>query len=308
MCTRGDSMLVGKGVEPMHCHTDKPVGIGPVDAWKRGRRRYFLALLTTFVGVLSAFVPSIVVWLQTGLWHMNVIYKYTNPFQRLVSAHAITGLALLGLFAAQAYAGIMGKPGSRSRTFHRIAGKFIITPLLVLCLGLAAATEIAANLCCQEYGFGTTALATTILVCFLLGLRAAKQKRLEAHKDWMMWTTVLTCQVGLARIGMFAAQPFYKCDTFLSDWPFAASVWLSNLVAFFCLRSVGRFGWRYKANLFLFAFQSVIGMYVVASAITFECPPERILLGGHDNVTRPTHRRALGMAAMKQLVAWAHSS
>ena len=144
-------------------------------------------LFVSFVAVGLAFVPSIVKWLQTGVWHMNPIYSFTNPFQRLVGAHAISGLLLLALFFVQVFAGVTGSPGSRRRVYHRRIGYFIIAPLMFITLGIATATEVMANLCCQEFGFETTLIATVILICFTLGLRAARQKRIPEHKDWMCW-------------------------------------------------------------------------------------------------------------------------
>ena len=58
-----------------------------LDKWARGRWWYVNTLFVSFVAVGLAFVPSIVKWLQTGVWHMNPIYSFTNPFQRLVGAH-----------------------------------------------------------------------------------------------------------------------------------------------------------------------------------------------------------------------------
>ena len=216
---------------------------------------------------------------------MNVIYPYTNPFQKLVSAHAISGLALLGLFAAQVTSGVTGQPSSGRRVYHRVAGNYVVAPLILLCLGLAAVTEIMANLCCQDPQFSTTLLAIFILSTFGLGFRAAKQKRWDAHKDWMMWATLLTCHVGITRIGMLVMQPLYRCDTFLSDWPFVFSTWLSNLAATICLRAVGRLSRRHKANLFLWLVQMLMGGYYLASAIAFECPADRIAGAGAGNTS-----------------------
>ena len=243
-----------------------------LDKWARGRWWYVNTLFVSFVAVGLAFVPSIVKWLQTGVWHMNPIYSFTNPFQRLVGAHAISGLLLLALFFVQVFAGVTGSPDSRRRVYHRRIGYFIIAPLMFITLGIATATEVMANLCCQEFGFETTLIATVILICFTLGLRAARQKRIPEHKDWMMWTVLLTSEVGFARIGMYIAQPFYKCDTFMSDWPFVSSIWITNTAAFICLKSVGRFGWKYKSNLFIWFLQAAVGGYSLVSAIMFECP------------------------------------
>ena len=86
-----------------------------------------------------------------------------------------------------------------------------------------------------------------ILTTFVLGFRAARQKRYAEHKDWMMWTVLLALSAGGSRIGMYAMQPFYHCDTFNSDWPFLISIVYTNTAAFICLRAVGRFGWQYNA-------------------------------------------------------------
>ena len=258
------------------------------EAWSKGRRWYGAVLITTFVAVGAAFVPATFVWLRDGTWHMNVIYPFTNPFQNLVSAHAISALLMLGLFIVQAATGVFaGEAASTRRIYHRAVGKWVLTPLLFVSLGLASAAEVAANLCCQEPSFETILISIVIFTTFTLGLRAARQKRYAAHKDWMMWTVLLTCQVGLARIGMYIVQPFYRCDTFKSDWPFVFSVWLSNLAAFVCLRSVGRFGWQYKANLFLWLMQAVIGVYMVVSAVEFQCPSEVMQLATIENATAP---------------------
>ena len=86
----------------------------------------------------------------------------------------------------------------------------------------------------------------------------------------------------MTRTGMYATQPFYACDTFLSDWPWASAVWLSNLAAAICLRSVGRLSLRYKVNLFIVCFQGVIGVYAIISGMMFECP---VVGGGSENAT-----------------------
>ena len=254
---------------------------GTAAAWSRGRRVYGLTLLASFLGVGAAFVPSTIEWLRNGIWHMNVIYKFTNPFQRVVSWHAITGMGLLVLFALQVFSGVTGSPGGRRRMYHRIAGYFVVTPLIVISLGLASASEVAANLCCQEFQFQTVLITIIIFITFSLGIRAVRLKRFAEHKDWMMWTVLITSQVGFARIGMFVMQPFYRCDPFLSDWPFVFAVWLSNIAAFICLYSVGRIGCRYKANLFLLILQAAIGTYSAVTAMLFECPT--VMVG---NVTR----------------------
>lgn len=251
-----------------------------VDAGSSGSTTVLVTMLVVFVATGAAFIPSTMTWLDTGVWHMNVIYKYTNPFQRLVNIHAISGLAMLVLFAVQVTTGVTAKVGPTRRKFHRLVGLFLITPLLLLTVGIASATEIAANLCCQEFGFHTTLITAVIGTTFLLGLRAAFQKRIDDHKDWMMWAVLLTTEVGLARLGMFAAQPYYQCDTFLSDWPFVVSTWLTNIAAFVCLRAVGRFGIKHKANLFLWLLQASVGTYAIYGAIMFECPEDRIMILG----------------------------
>ena len=107
-----------------------------------------------------------------------------------------------------------------------------------------------------------------------------------------MWTTVLTCQVGLARIGMFVTQPFYTCDAFNNYWSYFIAVWLSNLAALCCLTSIGRFNMNYKANVFLFCFQATFTAYLLYEAIMFQCPPT--MGGAEANLTAAAvgHRTA----------------
>jgi uncharacterized membrane protein YozB (DUF420 family) len=247
-------------------------------AWQRGKKAYHLAMVVLAIAVIVAFLPAVVAWLFTGTWFMNVMLQDTsNPFQRLVSAHAVSALIMLGLLIAQVTTGATGKPGDDRRVYHRLIGRFVLAPLIVFCLCLSAASEVMANLCCQEFSFMTMLTTAIIFVTLWLGLRAAKRKRYAEHKDWMLWTILNISATGTTRIGMYVVQPFMECDSFLSDWPFFLSALLSIIVAYVCLSSTGRLTRKHKSNLFMFTIIVVVGCYALASSLMFECPADRIL-------------------------------
>jgi len=265
-------------VDPSDCKLRTPGGVLPAPsatAWVRGRSTYLLALLACGFAVTLAFIPAVAFWLVHGVWYMNVAKpEVANPFQRLVNAHAISALAMLVLLVAQVATGATGAPGDGRRKYHKWIGQYLLAPLLVICLSLSTAAEIAANLCCQEFSFITMLTTALIFTTFGLGFRAAKLKRYSEHKDWMLWTIVLTSLTGLSRVGMYVAQPFMECDSFKSDWPFFVAALLATITAFVCLRSVGRLKREHRANRALLAIHVLVGCYALLNSLLFECPGE----------------------------------
>lgn len=241
------------------------------ESFERGKQAYGLCLIVMFAAVLLSFLPAVVTWLTHGVWYMNVIKKaHVNPFQKLVSAHAILALALLGFLVAQVATGATGKPGDERRAYHRIVGRYILSPLLIITLLFAVAAEISANMCCQEFSFFTMLTALVIMVTFSLGIRTARQKRYAEHKDWMLWTIVVTSGTGLSRVGMYVVQPYFECDSFLSDWPFFIAIFLSGVTAVICLYSIGRLYLR--MNVAMVLVHVVVGSYAFVSSVMFSCP------------------------------------
>lgn len=259
-------------------------------AWARGKKQYALTLMFVFIGILGSFMPAIIVWLETGEWYMNVVTRdHQNPFKRLVNAHAITALVMLGMLVAQVFTGVTGKSTDDRRAYHRVIGKFVLAPLLVISLSLAALSEMMANSAGADFSFITMLTVAVIFTTFGCGYRAALKKRYAEHKDWMLWTIILVSETGMTRIGMYAAQPYMNCDAFLSDIPFFVSVVLATLTAWTCLRSVDRIGRKYKANVALFIIHIIIGGYALASSAMFECPENRLLVRPVNTTIKAAH-------------------
>ena len=249
------------------------------DAWAKGKKNFGFTLFVVFLAITASFAPAVVVWLQTGVWYMNVITQdFKSPFQRLVSAHAITALVMLGMLIAQVFTGITGVSTDDRRAYHRVIGKYVLAPLLVISLSLAALSEIMANIHGQHFSFITMLTVCVIFTTFSCGYRAALKKRYAEHKDWMLWTIIMVSETGMTRIGMYAAQPYMNCDAFLSDIPFFVSVLLATTAAWICLRSVDRIGRKFRANLALFAIHLMVGAYALVSSFMFECPADRLLV------------------------------
>jgi hypothetical protein len=241
-------------------------------AWARGKRTYGVVMLGLGFVVFGSFLPAVIAWLIDSTWYMNVVRRdFVNPFQWLISAHALTALFLLAMLIAQVYTALTGKPGDMRRTYHRFVGKYVGALIMVSAL-FALAAETAANICCQEAGFMTLILMPLITITLGLGLRAAKEKRYAEHKDYMMWLVLIIASTGTVRFMMYILNPLMKCDPFLSDWPILLAVILSAIIAFLCLRSIGRIGLRYKTNLVYFGVHALYIANAAVSVALFECP------------------------------------
>ena len=86
-----------------------PVVDPATSAWTKGKPVYSLTMLALGIIVSGSFTPAVVAWFMTGTWYMNVVLRdFVNPFQRLISAHAISALLMLAMIIAQVYTGITG--------------------------------------------------------------------------------------------------------------------------------------------------------------------------------------------------------
>jgi hypothetical protein len=255
--------------------------------WEKGRKWYGMSLMSVFIVAGLAFTPATIGWLATGIWRNNVFYTdgYFNPYQKVVTAHALTAILMLGLFIAQGISGIWGgDKDSKKRKYHRTMGKYVLSPLVVISCILAVTSELLANACCQEPDPTIVIFAAMIFFGFVMGIRAAIQKRFADHKDHMMWSILISCGVGLTRFFTYVTAPFYPCVNTPyglprgtpgspSLLPFLIATIFGLTVAFVALHSIGRFNWKTgKHNLIIWGLLFAKGIYFAYDSFTWECP------------------------------------
>jgi len=233
--------------------------------------------VATFLGLL----PAIIAKMATGRWYANAWGYMTGqnvgagsaPYQIMISVHAFTGIVLLGLLLAQVVTGLWGDHDGRRKQFHRFVGVWLILPICVPSIAAMIASQVS-----ETITYGTSAAylqvpaALIILAEIIFGVWCAKKKRIDEHKDMMMWAILdLGSSGGIARCCVYLLQPLFPCDVFKSEWPFVLAVVTAFVGALSILYPIGRIGRQYKVNSFLLALHVVLIIFGLLSALPFSC-------------------------------------
>ena len=232
-----------------------------------------VALLMVGVAVLFAFLPAIWAHAQTGTWYMNAwLQDSFSPEQAYITAHAVTGMALLGLLFAQVATGMSSERFQLSRRYHRAAGLWVVLPLVVVSLTLAVNAQAIEYIHSgSPHIFFNLAITVIIIAEIVAGVYHAKRRCIAKHKDWMLWALIdIASAGGLSRAGMYLMQPAFTCDPFLSDWPLFFATAAGTLVAAYCFHASGRLGRQYKANLAMLTVHVLVACYSLAASIPFD--------------------------------------
>ena len=125
-----------------------------------------------------------------------------------MSAHAILALALLGFLVAQVATGATGKPATNG-AYHRIVGRYILSPLLIITLLFAVGRNLGQHVL-SEFSFFTMLTALVIMVTFSLGIRTARRRRDTRNTRTGCYGRLSSPPAGLSRVGMYVVQPYLR--------------------------------------------------------------------------------------------------
>jgi len=245
------------------------------------KRRYGGIMVFWGVATFLGLLPAIVVKMFTGRWYANA-WKYMSgqdvgagsaPYQIMITVHAVTGIILLALLLAQVVTGLWGDRDSRRKQFHRFVGAWLILPICVPSIAAMIASQVT-----EAITYGSTAVylqvpaALVILAEIIFGVYCAKKKRIDEHKDMMMWAILdMGSSGGIARCCVYLLQPLFSCDVFKSEWPFVLAVLTAFIGAVSILYPIGRIGRQYKINSLLLAVHVLLLIFGLLSAFTFSC-------------------------------------
>lgn len=245
------------------------------------KRRYGGIMVFWGVATFLGLLPAIVVKIGTGRWYANA-WKYMSgqdvgagsaPYQIMITVHAVTGIVLLALLLAQVVTGLWGDRDSRHKHFHRFVGAWLILPICVPSIAAMIIAQVS-----EAITYGSTAVylqvpaALVILAEIIFGVYCAKKKRIDEHKDMMMWAILdMGSSGGIARCCVYLLQPLFSCDVFKSEWPFVLAVLTAFIGAVSILYPLGRIGRQHKMNSLLLAVHVLLGIFGLLSSFAFSC-------------------------------------
>jgi hypothetical protein len=184
--------------------------------------------LLLFAGVISGMLAWWLIALPVAMV-ANVAHHATHfP---VVFAHMLGGTLMLFVGAANIYVGSTRKFWRHHKWLgylYLVGGSLGATTALVLALASPhrkGATEFAITLTSTgEVGYALAALASAWLIAAAMGYRAARNRRVDSHKAWMIRSYVLTWAFVLCRLnGKLPLGEFGNS---------AAIIWLSWVVPY----------------------------------------------------------------------------